>query len=205
MKNISLIFNIVLTVAVAVLFFLYFSGNKKGSAKTGSDSSVAVTKPTKIVFVDLDSVSAGYDFTQDLSMKSEEDLRSDIERVGNLEKTLQAKMGDYQKNYQFLTEREKAKKEEELGKLQERYQRLAQEVQQKIQLKQQEAMVQLYDTITNAYQHFLDVTGADAIYGYNSTAGNVMIRNQDINITASMIKFLNSRYKGVPPSGTTKP
>jgi outer membrane protein len=61
-NNTSLIWNIVLTIAVAVLFFLHFSGNKSESVAAGSDGVVA---GRRTVYVQVDSLLTNYDFFKD--------------------------------------------------------------------------------------------------------------------------------------------
>ena len=61
-NNTSLIWNIVLSIAVAVLFFLHFSGNKS-EAGAGSDGGVVAGRRT--VYVQVDSLLTNYDFFKD--------------------------------------------------------------------------------------------------------------------------------------------
>ena len=56
MKNLSLILNAVLLVAVAVLFYLHFAGTTPSTTTSG----VAVTGDAKIAFIKSDSVLKHY-------------------------------------------------------------------------------------------------------------------------------------------------
>jgi outer membrane protein len=189
MKNISLIFNIVLSIAVIVLFVLHFSGKKEKKAGTAKGADSTQIGPPTIVFLDLDSLSMEYRFIKDVSAQSELLFKEDIEKVGSLENQLKVKYN--QMKDPSLTQRGAEKLQQEIANL-------GAEVQEKMAMQQQGIMVQLADTILNAYNHFAAETKADVIYGYHSTQDNVMIKNSNLVITKQVIDFLNARYKGVP-------
>jgi outer membrane protein len=67
-NNTSLIWNIVLTIAVAVLFFLHFSGNPDGSS-TAADGAVVPGRRT--VYVQVDSLLKNYEFFKDTKKELE--------------------------------------------------------------------------------------------------------------------------------------
>ena len=61
MKNLSLILNAVLLVAVGVLFYLHFSGGKPASG--GSELQLSgVPGDVKIAYINSDSVFKNYDY-----------------------------------------------------------------------------------------------------------------------------------------------
>ena len=79
MKNLSLILNAVLLVAVAVLFYLHFS--KPGSS--ASDAGAVSTGDVKVAFINSDSVLKYYDYfkvnrdrLEDRAKKMDNDFRN---------------------------------------------------------------------------------------------------------------------------------
>jgi outer membrane protein len=61
MKNISIILNIVLLIAVAVLYYLHFSGNKTVSATSDSN----IPSDIRIAYVNSDSIAKHYDYLKE--------------------------------------------------------------------------------------------------------------------------------------------
>ena len=80
-KNISLFLNVILVVAVGILYYLHFSSGSTVTETTTASDSTIVEKPiviapseikaSKIVFVNLDVLSEGYDFLKDVSASAQ--------------------------------------------------------------------------------------------------------------------------------------
>ena len=111
MKNLSLILNVVLTVAVIVLFVKVFSPNSATGAKNTvySNDSVSVGR-LPIAYVNIDSLLLNYQFAMDANeslIKKQEDSRLNINSKA---RKLQNEMTEFQRkleNNAFLS-RERA-------------------------------------------------------------------------------------------------
>ena len=122
MKNLSLILNIVLLVAVAYLYVLHFS-SPSGVDATGSPSdSSAVNVDLKLAYINSDSVLEHYEYLQvnrdqleAKTKKMDEDLRN---RTAGLEKEINA----YKRNVSSMTLGQVRAVEEDLGKKQQNLQ-----------------------------------------------------------------------------------
>lgn len=193
MKNTSLIINIVLAIAVGVLFYLFFTqktGKSTGSTSSGKDS--ASLEPVKVLVIRTDTLMFAYNYAKELSTQYDAALQPDIEKVGKLEKQLQYAYSNLQKNGATMTTREQAKAQEDIARLEQTYQKLGAEVQQKLAYAEQELMFILGDTLNNAVKHFAEIKNADIVLQGGS---NLFIRNQSLDISAEMIDYLNSRYR----------
>ena len=63
MKNGMLIWNIGLTAVAGILLFLYFDGNKKsGTPKKVFSDTARTENPTRIAYIDMDSVQENYKY-----------------------------------------------------------------------------------------------------------------------------------------------
>ena len=83
MKNVSLIFNVVLTVAVIALFVLHFSSRSKQSQSTTSEVSAAPSG--SIVYIQIDSLMKQYDMFNDLKSELEnkaQTIQDDLSKKG---------------------------------------------------------------------------------------------------------------------------
>jgi hypothetical protein len=73
MKNLSLILNGVLVIAVAVLFYLHFSAPKAGGDTTNytADTTLVSAKGKAIVYLDSDSLLKGYEYSKSMQADGE--------------------------------------------------------------------------------------------------------------------------------------
>ena len=112
MKNLSIVLNVVLGVAVAILFFLYFKGNGKNptvkpesSSSTTSSSSQALSAGT-IAYVDLDSLEAKYTYFKEGKTKMEQ-TQTDLEStLASRTEKLQAELYELQQKAPTMTQTE---------------------------------------------------------------------------------------------------
>ena len=89
MKNLSIVLNVVLFVAVIVLYVLYFSGHK--SPETAMTSKVAGTADaTKIVYINTDTLLNNYQLAVELNeafLKKQEDRRTELKDKASREQS----------------------------------------------------------------------------------------------------------------------
>lgn len=195
MKNVSLIVNVVLVIAVAVLFVLVLSGR----SSKGADSALnqdGMSVDSGIVYINTDSLIIKYDFARYLSeelIKKEEASRTDFNEKARV---FQQDMAEFQRKVQnngFLSleraqneERRLRQKEVELQDLNSR---LSNEL-----MEQQGVMnKQLRDTITS----FLKEYCVDKPYKLvlsNTMGDNVLHAEEGLDITEDVVGQLNNRY-----------
>lgn len=198
MKNLSLIFNAILLVAVIILFILVL-GNKKCGANTTvvkkGDSTLTLNLP--IAYVNIDSLLLNYTFAKNANealTKKQEDSRVTI---NSRERELQGEMVNFQKkleNNAFLS-RERAEQEQaRIQKKQRDLQEMAGKLSDQIMTQQQKMSEQLRDTINS----FLKIYNKDGKYQMiisNTANDNVLFSDKKYDITNDVIKKLNERNK----------
>ncbi len=101
MKNLSLILNVVLFVAVLVLFFLHFSSQ----TQTEESNSTVVTSslPANIAYINSDTLLKNYEFSKVASDQLEnkkDELQAEYE---NRARGLQTEITNFQRNAQNMT------------------------------------------------------------------------------------------------------
>ncbi|KPL15875.1 MAG: hypothetical protein AMS26_06525 [Bacteroides sp. SM23_62] len=197
MKNLSLILNAVLIVAVAILFYLHFSA--KGSAKQGpaKAESVNIYQPdVPIVYVNIDTLLNNYEYFKDIQ-DDFADKQSELEaELNNRSRQYEASAMDYQNKIQkgLVTRREAAELEQQL-------------------LGEQQSLLQLRDQLTmelteeeqvsnrkliNAIMEYLKEYNADQNYQFifsNSFGDNLLYANDKLDITYSVLPGLNDKYR----------
>lgn len=198
MKNINLIINGVLIVAVAVLFFLYVKVNKNASNNTQAvvvGDSVRYTK-LPIAYVNVDTLLMNYNFAKDLNeqlLRKQESSRANLNEKG---KALQAEMAEFQKkveNNAFLS-RERAESEQRrlVGKQQE-LQQIEQRLSAELMTQQQKMNEQLRDKINAFLKEYNKEKNYDIIVS-NTMFDNILYAKNSYNITSDVVEKLNEQY-----------
>src|ERR1043165_7722438 len=115
MKNLSLILNGVLLVAVGVLYFFYFS-NKKSNA-----SSVTAPSDLKIAYINSDTLVKYYEYVKEMRTIYEAKNKRLDQDLQNRAQGLQNDINSYQRNLSNLTIGQAKAVEEDLAKKQQNF------------------------------------------------------------------------------------
>jgi outer membrane protein len=192
MKNASLILNIVLLVAVSVLYFLHFSGGS-ASAST-ADQGSSVPSDVKIAFITSDSILERYEYLKVNKEQLEEKTKKMDQEYRNRALGLQNEIAAYQRNVGSMTLTQVRATEEDLGKKQQNLQLYQQSLGQQLMEEEQKLNKELYDRVTT----FLKKYGADhdlqVVLKYDPTS-DVLYGGKALDITKDVIKGLNDGYQ----------
>lgn len=197
MKNLSLILNAVLAIAVIVLFVKVFSNNPKSPSEKAfykNDSLNAGLLP--IAYINVDSLLLNYQFAKEANeslIKKQEDSRLSINTKA---RQLQTEMSEFQRKLEanaFLS-RERAEQEQSrLLKRQEDLRELDGQLSQQLMQVQQKMSEQLRDTINS----FLKEYNKDQKYQLilsNTSSDNILYATEGLDITPEITELLNKRY-----------
>lgn len=200
MKNLSLVLNIVLLVAVAVLFFLHFSGPKTESA-TGTS---AATGDLKIAYINSDSVLKYYDYLKVSKQQLEEKTKKMDQEYRNRAMGLQNEIQAYQRNVNSMTLGQVKATEEDLGKKQQNLQMYQQGLQQQLMEDESKLNKELYDRVTAFLNKYGKEKGLQVVLKYDPTS-DVLHVADELDISKDVIAGLNKEYqaeKGGAPAKT---
>lgn len=203
MKNLSVILNIVLLVAVGVLYYLHFTG---GGSSTVSGASGLNMSDVKIAYVNTDSILENYDYLdakKEVLEAKQKRLEQDWQ---NRATSLQGEIEAYQRNASNMTIGQVRAIEENLGKKQQNLQLFQQQIEQELMNDQGKLSKDLYDRITGFLKTYSASTGVQVVLQYN-TSSDVLYGGQALDITNDVLKGLNEAYKnekaGVTPADST--
>ena len=196
-NNTSLIWNIVLTVALAVLYFLHFSGSNSGSASASDSSAVG---GRRIVYVQVDSLLTNYDFFKETKKELENkrfQLENDLTTRG---RSLENEIAFFQQRAQTMTldqaratEQQLMKKQQDLVQYRDRSaQQLAQQEADKNEM--------LYKQIQEYIKKYNDENQYEFVLGY-SQGGGILYADTTLDVTQKMIEGLNKEYKDKASKG----
>jgi outer membrane protein len=198
MKNLSLILNALLIVAVGILFYLHFSS--RGTAQpltTVEEGGKSFLQPdVPIVYVNIDTLLNNYEYFKDMQ-DDFADKQSEMEaELNNRSRQYEASAMDYQNKVQkgLVTRREAAELEQQL--LQEQQNLLQLRDQLTMELAEEEQVSNR--KLINAIMEYLKVYNADQRYQFifsNSFGDNVLFANDKLDITYSVLPGLNQKYR----------
>ena len=154
-KDISLAFNVVLAIAVIILFILFFTRKNTpdpavAQLSTGVDTSKAVLVP--IAYINLDSLLLNYKYAKDANealMKEQENSRATINEQM---RQLQSEAADFQHkldNNAFLSRQRAEEEQAQLAKKDQDLQQLNAKLSNQLMQKQQAMSTALNDTINS--------------------------------------------------------
>lgn len=197
MKNLSLIFNAILAVAVIVLFVLVL-GNKSNTVvnQTVSEKNPVNFGKLPIAYINVDSLLLHYEFAKEANeslIKKQEDSRL---KINTLARQLQGEMGDFQRkleNNAFLS-RDRAQQEQtRLQKKQQDLQELDGNLSKQLVQVQQKMNEQLRDTINTFIKEYNKERKYQMIIS-NTSGDNILYADKSYDITAEVTKLLNERF-----------
>ncbi|NIJ55946.1 OmpH family outer membrane protein [Dyadobacter arcticus] len=202
-NNTSLIWNIVLSLAVAVLFFLHFSSKPSADSGVAADGNVVAGRRT--VYVQVDSLLKNYEFFKD-TRKELENKNFQLENELNTKgRSLQNEVAFFQQKAQTMTPEQARSTEAQLMKKQQDL--VAYRDQSAQALGQQEAKKneELYRNIRSYIDKYNKDNGYEFVLGY-SLGGGILFANPSLDVTQKILDGLNKEYKSTgkaTPADTT--
>jgi outer membrane protein len=191
MKQFSTYLNIILAVAVAVLFYLHFKerNNNKANNNQGEAKSV------KVAYFELDSIQNNYGFFKDVV----EDINQKEKKV---KEEIAKKKNEFQNLYLSYSQQAKSMTPEQYASAQKQLENMQREIQIEEQNKggafseetrnsliKVKKAIEEYVKVYNANKHYT------IILSNSSNAEFMYYKDSTIDITKDLIKGLNEEYK----------
>ncbi len=191
-----LIIELILFIGLAVLFIFYFTSKKPSNQNTQLVLQKTMSKPVKVVFINIDTLNNQY-----LYVKK---LKTDLEATGKrLESEIMTEQAAFEKEATDFQKQaaanaipeDKAKvmydalmqKQQALADKKDRYT-------QQVAEKEQAMHVTLLDTVTNFLKRYNRTYNFDYILGY-ANSGQILLASETLDITDDVLKELNKEYK----------
>jgi outer membrane protein len=190
MKNLSLILNVVLLVAVAVLYYLHFSSRTPASV---SASNVAGGN-TKIAYINSDSVLKYYDYLKVSRQQLESKAQKMDQDFRNRADGLKSEFAAYQRNVNNMTLGQVKATEEELTRKQQNLQMYQQSLNQQVMQEEAKLNEELYKRVTAYLNKYGKEKGLEVVLKYDPTSDVLHVSNA-LDISQDVIKGLNDEYR----------
>jgi outer membrane protein len=194
MKNASLILNIVLLIAVGVLYFLHFSGGSSASISSSDDQGSKVPSDIKIAFITSDSVLEHYEYLKVNKEQLEAKTKKMDQEYRNRAQGLQNEIAAYQRNVGSMTLSQVRATEEDLGKKQQNLQLYQQSLGQALMEEEAKLNKELYDRVTTFLKKYGAEHDLQVVLKYDPSS-DVLYGGQALDITGDVIKGLNDGYQ----------
>lgn len=191
MKNISLVLNSVLLVAVGVLYYLHFASTTSTTTETTESGIIG---DLKVAYINSDSVIKNYEFlkarAEVLEAKKQKVEQDYINRAQNLQNEITA----YQRNVNNMTVGQVRQVEEDLGKKQQNLQQFEQSITQELMNDQSKLNEDLYARITVFLKKYGKEKGLHVVFKYD-TGSDILYGEEALDITQDVVSGLNAEYE----------
>ncbi len=194
MKNVSLIFNVVLTVAVIALFVLHFSSRSKQSQSTSSEVSAAPSG--SIVYIQIDSLMKQYDMFNDLKSELEnkaQTIQDDLSKKG---RAFERDVNDFKEKVQkgLITRAQAEGLQQQLASREQELQGLSQQKQMEMAEEEGVLIRKVMDALNKYLAKYNQEKKFALIITTSGTTNTVITADSTFNITKEVVAGLNDEY-----------
>ena len=192
MKNLSLIINAALAIAVAILFYLHFASPASSNTEVTVNTDGASVNEN-IAYVNSDSLLNNFSFYKTLKTSAEA-KRAKVEKDLVAKKTaFQQEVGLYQQNAPGMTDLQRQTTEQRLGKKQQDLALYEQKQSELILKEEEKATDELYKKISDYLKVYSKEKGLKVVLAFTKGSG-ILYANDKLDITSDVIKGLNKEY-----------
>jgi len=196
MKNLSLILNAVLLVAVGILYYLHFKStpSEPETKDTEIPKQIILSPSNGIVFVNSDSLLDQYEFYKNKKREfeaSQDRIKRELKAEGE---KLQEEFEQYQQQGGSMTEQQRAQKEEQLTVKQQQLMQKKDMMLSKLDDDQAKSSDELYENLHTFFKKFNKGKNFQYVLGV-SKGGGVLYANDSLDITREVLTELNKESK----------
>jgi len=193
MKNISLYLNIVLFLAVALLYIDRFSGNGE---KEKEISKVSSTASGDIVYINVDTLLNNYDLYNELKTNLLQEQQNLEASLNSKSKAYQRKAMEFQQKVEkrLVTQAQAEEMQQQLMNEQQSLLQLKDQLSMQLAEKEQHMNKQIFEKVTSFLKKYNKNLKHKIILG-TSMGTNVLEADSTLDITSIALKGLNEDYQ----------
>lgn len=193
MKNLSIVLNVVLLIAVVILYVLHFIGKSTSAENNEMVNSSINPENFSIAYVNSDSLLKNYDFFKDL----EKQLIAKRDKLNleyqNRAEGLQQEFVNFQSTAGNMTISQARVVEEDLRKKQQNLMMYQEQLGQQLMQEEAKMNANLYDKVSNYLREYGLNSNLQLVLTYTKGSG-VLYANDSLDITKQIIVGLNKAY-----------
>lgn len=189
--NISIIINVVLFVALIILYFMHFS-NKDSLHSASSPQSAMPLAEYNIAFVNSDTLMKQYRLFDSFKDKIENRKNELENQMSRRVRDFEREVEDFQKKIQSyaISSSEAQRIEADLMQKQEQLLMLRESMSEELINMEYEHQAALFDSIINAIEVYNEKHNFDYVLGYARGSG-ILLANEKYDITKEVLEILN--------------
>lgn len=195
MKNASIITNVILSVAVIVLFILHFT------SKTSASDSESVTQGEMaaagdIVYVQIDSLVNQYDMFNDLKSELESKAQTIQSDLTKRSRAFENDVKDFQQKVQkgLITRSQAETQQQQLAMREQDLQNYANQKQVEMQEEEQVLYRRVFDALNSYLILMNQEKGFAMIISTSSATNTILLGDSGLDITKMVVTGLNDEY-----------
>jgi outer membrane protein len=194
MKNISLILNGILLLAVAHLYYLTLKKPAAAAAPTTTVAALPTAGGARIAYVNADTLDAKYDWLKQQKAAIAQRIQSGQSSMASKQSALESAFAALQEKAQ-TGKYAQAELQKEAEGLDQRRQKLAEEaskLERSLMEEQKKANNELYANLEEKLKKIRSQIGYDYILSY-TRGGEILLANDSLDITKQVLGLLNSK------------
>lgn len=204
MKNLSIILNGILAVAIAILYYLHFSCSSECKDTTiPSEEIVSTTPPeeteesvkSNIGYINVDSLQDKYALYEELIQKLKSRQTKYEREISTKMSAFEKKVKDFQEKAPTMSQFEGQMKQQELAEEEQKLYKMREDFSVKFQEEELKLNDEFQKTVKSYIEKHNQETNFDIIIGASQMGNVVLDHKPGIDITNSVVEGLNAEYK----------
>lgn len=199
MKQLSIGLNIVLFLAVAILYYLHFAPEKKLAVNTQpvpqQPRDTVARKEIVVAYVELDSLNNNVNFIRLRKKELEAEQRQIGSEYENAYRQLAAQRDDFLKKGKSITQQEAEDFQQKLGLRQQEIEQAKQQKSQKLAEKGARIMEDMQGRLKDFMSDYNKEKKYTLIFTTGTGLDYFLYKDTSLNITSEIVKGLNIKMK----------
>ncbi len=193
MKNINTLFNILLIIAVTVLYYLHF--NQGGQAVNTPDNftTTEIAEVPLTVYVNGDTLLNNYEYFKEIKKTFEAKTKKTENDLIARQNSLQKEFMTYQQTGASMSQEQRMKTEESLMQKEQSFREYSESVAIKLQEEELKLNEELYDKVSDFLKDFSKDKNYKIILNYTKGTG-ILFANDSLDITKEVLEGLNKEH-----------
>lgn len=191
-KNLSLILNAILILAVGYLYIAEFTDND--DADDAVNSSGMSASDLSIAYVNSDTLLSKYSYYEEVSKTLEEKGQKLQQEYTRRAEGLQKQIEDYQRTMTNMTIAQARAVEEDLGNKRQNLMQYQESINQQLYQEQAKITQDLYEKVAAFLKTYGEDHGLQVVLTYTPGSG-VWYANEELNITDQVVEGLNTEHE----------
>lgn len=194
MKNFTIGLNIVLAIAVAVLFYLHFSSPSANNASAATGGTKAVPSGNfKIAYFETDSIQNQFEYFKEIDAELQAKNQANAKVLGDMKSLFASKYQEFQRTGASLSQAEQQAKQQELMNMEKTFQGKEKMMSDEMQDEQFRKMQDVKKKIEDYLKEYNKDKGYAFVF--SSSVDLMYLKDSTYNITRDLVKGLNALYK----------